>query len=130
MKSRQGNFFSQDYIARSLKPEVTGQTRQSLTTQLLSILVGVTLIPLGGCNLGSSREAQVQPSPSVQSPVVNSSVESNNRTAALPSISDPNFVVAAVKQVGPAVVRINASKTVASRLPEAYNDPVLRSTLR
>lgn len=95
----------------------------------LTLLAGITLTSLSGCTLlGSSRESQVQqpPSSSVVTSQTTPNVVENNRTAALPSISDPNFVVAAVKQVGPAVVRINASKTVATRLPEAYNDPILR----
>jgi S1-C subfamily serine protease len=58
--------------------------------------------------------------------VVNSPNSSVNSRAVLPSITDPNFVVAAVQKVGPAVVRINAAKTVTTQLPEAFNDPLLR----
>lgn len=44
----------------------------------------------------------------------------------LPGNTDSNFVTAVVEKVGPAVVRINASKTVASQLPDAFNDPFFR----
>lgn len=41
----------------------------------------------------------------------------------LPTATDGNFVSAAVEKVGPAVVRIDASRTVANRLPDGFNDP-------
>ena len=34
-----------------------------------------------------------------------------------------NFIAAAVEQVGPAVVRINATRKVANQIPEAFNNP-------
>ncbi|WP_242053436.1 HhoA/HhoB/HtrA family serine endopeptidase [Nostoc parmelioides] len=40
--------------------------------------------------------------------------------------TDPNFVTQVVQKVGPAVVRIEASRTVASRLPAEFNDPFFR----
>ena len=40
--------------------------------------------------------------------------------------TDPNFVTGIVKQVGSAVVRIDSSRTVKTRLPEQFNDPVFR----
>jgi len=40
--------------------------------------------------------------------------------------TDPNFVTQVVQQVGPAVVRINSSRTVRTQLPEAFNDPFFR----
>ncbi|MEO1429412.1 MAG: HhoA/HhoB/HtrA family serine endopeptidase [Cyanobacteria bacterium J06633_8] len=39
---------------------------------------------------------------------------------------DPNFVVSVVQAVGPAVVRIDTSKTVSSRVPDQFNDPFFR----
>jgi Do/DeqQ family serine protease len=44
----------------------------------------------------------------------------------LPNNADPNFVTQVVQRVGPAVVRIESSRTVTARLPEAFNDPFLR----
>jgi len=40
--------------------------------------------------------------------------------------SDRNFIASAVEKVGPAVVRINATRTVTNRLPQAFNNPLLR----
>ncbi|MBD2345259.1 HhoA/HhoB/HtrA family serine endopeptidase [Anabaena subtropica] len=44
----------------------------------------------------------------------------------LPNNADPNFVTQVVERVGPAVVRIEASRTVTSRLPAEFNDPFFR----
>lgn len=44
----------------------------------------------------------------------------------LPNNADPNFVTQVVQKVGPAVVRIEASRTVTSRLPAEFNDPFFR----
>ena len=40
--------------------------------------------------------------------------------------ADPNFVTNVVDRVGPAVVRINSSRTVRAQRPEAFNDPFFR----
>lgn len=44
----------------------------------------------------------------------------------LPLSAGDNFIVAAVSKVGPAVVRIDASRTVASRRPNRFDDPLFR----
>ncbi|MEM8544769.1 MAG: HhoA/HhoB/HtrA family serine endopeptidase [Cyanobacteria bacterium P01_H01_bin.119] len=38
----------------------------------------------------------------------------------------PNFIAEAVEQVGPAVVRIDAARTVTRRVPSVFNDPFFR----
>ena len=42
------------------------------------------------------------------------------------SIVPQNFVTEVVNNVGSAVVRINASRTVETQLPKAFNDPFFR----
>lgn len=42
------------------------------------------------------------------------------------SADGSNFVTSVVERVGPAVVRIDASKTVTSQAPEVFNDPFFR----
>jgi S1-C subfamily serine protease len=43
------------------------------------------------------------------------------------SSGDPNFIVKVVQQVGPAVVRIDSSRTITSRVPDQFNnDPFFR----
>lgn len=53
------------------------------------------------------------------------SVNPPTLTAATPRlpISDVNFVTNVVQQVGPAVVRIDSSRTVTTQRPEIFNDP-------
>ena len=43
-----------------------------------------------------------------------------------PISANGNFVSQVVQQAGPAVVRINASRTVHTELPEAFRDPAFR----
>ena len=52
------------------------------------------------------------------------SVPSQSKTAL--SATNPNFITKVVQQVGPAVVRIDATRTVQSQLPEAFKDPFFR----
>ncbi len=41
-------------------------------------------------------------------------------------ITDSNFITTVVQEVGPAVVRINASRTVTTQIPDGFNDPFFR----
>jgi len=61
---------------------------------------------------------------SVESPAI--VAQTPGRASAIINSNDPNFVVRAVDQVGPAVVRIDSSRTVRNRLPAAFQDPVFR----
>ncbi len=66
----------------------------------LGTLVGTQLLPA----------AELSPQPSVaQLP--------------LPGQTDPNFIAKAVDKVGPAVVRIDSSRTVQTRTPSIFRDP-------
>ncbi len=44
----------------------------------------------------------------------------------LPVSADSNFITSVVEKVGPAVVRIDSSRTVTSEVPDAFNDPFFR----
>ena len=91
----------------------------------LIILTSLVVVVLGGCSEGAnilndrklenSAQAQDQPDNRPAVPFVGGGSESK----------DPNFVVNVVQKVGPAVVRIDTSRTVSS-LPEGFNDPFLR----
>lgn len=63
-------------------------------------------------------------SPVVPAPAV---PEAPEAIAPLPSDgSNSNFIRSVVQEVGPAVVRIDASRTVTSQMPDALNDPFFR----
>ena len=49
-----------------------------------------------------------------------------NRSSAILSATDPNFIVGVVQQVGPAVVRIDSSRTVRNQVPSIFRDPFFR----
>lgn len=44
----------------------------------------------------------------------------------LPNNAGSDFIATAVERVGPAVVRIDSSRTVTNRVPEVFNDPFFR----
>lgn len=76
-------------------------------------------ITLGGTYLVNSPQISARP-PETEV----SSQQRNNFSPVSPPIStNPNFVTEVVHQVGPAVVRIDASRTVTKELPEIFNDP-------
>ena len=72
--------------------------------------------PLGAAALNQGQ--QTSPSPT--------NGNSNPGVAYLPPPVDTNFIVEAVNKVGPAVVRINAARTVTSNAPDVFNDPFFR----
>ena len=103
---------------------------QQRTVHLLLLLSGAAVATLSGCSvpLGGLSKENASPEPVVNAPLPQgrSLQDSSASRAILPSPTDPNFVVAAVQKVGPAVVRINAARTVTSRAPGGFDDPLLR----
>lgn len=43
-----------------------------------------------------------------------------------PTAGEPNYVASVVEKVGPAVVRIDASRTVTRQIPQVFRDPIFR----
>ncbi len=72
--------------------------------------LGETLVP-------EAKQEVAQPVPGAQVP----------STARTGGTLPDNFITAAVEQVGPAVVRIDATRTVARNRPALFNDPALRN---
>jgi Do/DeqQ family serine protease len=95
--------------------------------------LGLVLLGAGVATAGSYFVWQPGSSQSQQTvtPVVATSPQSgiSSLIAQIPptAATNPNFITNVVKQVGPAVVRIDASRTVSSRqMPEGFNDPFFR----
>jgi Do/DeqQ family serine protease len=86
---------------------------QKSATYLSVLLVG-SLATLVGTQLVPTKSS-LAPQPSIA-----------QLAAPLPAQGDQNFIARAVEKVGPAVVRIDASRTVKTRLPAAFNDPFFR----
>lgn len=82
------------------------------------------LLPLAGAGAALAGDRWLQPSnavPQAPAPLV-AQAPANSRTTLIDS-SGGNFISAAVERVGPAVVRINASRTVQVRRPAIFEDP-------
>jgi Do/DeqQ family serine protease len=82
------------------------------------VLLGSGMTLAGGYIAGNSRQVSESAS--------NLAVSRVNAAPSLPAATDPNFVTRVVQNVGPAVVRINSSRTVRSRIPDEFNDPFFR----
>ncbi len=82
------------------------------------VLLGSGMTLAGGYIAGNSRQVSESAS--------NLAVSRVNAAPPLPAATDPNFVTRVVQNVGPAVVRINSSRTVRSRIPDEFNDPFFR----
>ncbi|NEO98825.1 MAG: PDZ domain-containing protein [Symploca sp. SIO2E9] len=93
------------------------------TLAYLSLVLLGAAITSACSNLPSGDQSQTNASP-LQS-------DSNGQTdivrAAKPLLTDdPNFVTKVVETVGPAVVRINASRTITTQIPDTFDNPIFR----
>ena len=86
-----------------------------------TLLAGLLMATLSSC---SKPAGVVQAEQSAAQPVVNTNQQSDR--SILPNPTDPNFVVAVVQKVGPAVVRIDSARTVNRQAPEEFDDPFFR----
>ncbi|MDV2999541.1 MAG: putative serine protease HtrA [Chroococcopsis gigantea SAG 12.99] len=110
------NTFSQDSINRSS----SGSPLKKLLAYSSLIVVGAG-IGIGGTYAQSQKVASV-----AQNAPVNEVVD-RSAVAAAPMMTPTNFVAQVVQEVGPAVVRINASHTVnGNGNNELSNDPFFR----
>jgi Do/DeqQ family serine protease len=82
------------------------------------VLLGSGMTLAGGYLAGHPQKLSQTASNLAVSPV--------NAAPPLPVATDPNFITEVVQRVGPAVVRINSSRTVKTQLPEEFNDPLFR----
>ncbi len=82
------------------------------------VLLGSGMTLAGGYMAGNSQQVSESAS--------NLAVSRVNAAPPLPAATDPNFVTRVVQKVGPAVVRINSSRTVRSQIPDEFNDPFFR----
>ncbi|NER39863.1 MAG: PDZ domain-containing protein [Oscillatoria sp. SIO1A7] len=116
------SIFGKRDARRKDSPKQTGIYLLLLLVGAGAGFVGDRLLP----NQGKLSWSVAEQTTSEQSASSNISSAANANVAYLPIPSDSNFIVEAVQKVGPAVVRINAARTVASRLPEPFNDPFFR----
>jgi Do/DeqQ family serine protease len=114
-----------------LAPIVPSQGTQSRSNRgqpllyfLALPLLGAGVALAGDRLLTSSLPPEKSPQP-VQTIAQAAPPSSGGRTAAIDAVGG-NFIAAAVDKVGPAVVRINSSRTVKTRRPAVLDDPFFR----
>ncbi|WP_375480052.1 HhoA/HhoB/HtrA family serine endopeptidase [uncultured Nostoc sp.] len=94
--------------------------------RLWMLSYGVAVMFLGSCSLLPAKTVDTQQGDTQ----AQKTTEPNSVIVPPPIFSssgDPNFVVKVVQQVGPAVVRIDSSRTITSRVPDEFNnDPFFR----
>lgn len=105
-----------------------------MSLSLKQLALSLTLLAIGGgAGLIGSRYLPRENQPFQQLrnvPMEVPSMPSGQRFTA--GVTSPtgsnghNFIATAVEQVGPAVVRINATRKVANQIPEVFNNPLFR----
>ena len=85
------------------------------------LLTLLSMTFLGSCSLPKLPQNRESTTPE---PLINPVTQGDRSVDINPT--DPNFVVAAVQKVGPAVVRINAARTVSSQATDEFDDPMMR----
>lgn len=88
----------------------------------LSLVILGSGITVSGNYLLTRNPLSVQPANAVST-----TQTPQTAVASLPPTTDTNFVTAVVEKVGPAVVRIDSSKTVTTENPAVFNDPFFRN---
>ncbi|MDJ0508147.1 MAG: HhoA/HhoB/HtrA family serine endopeptidase [Crocosphaera sp.] len=113
--------FTQSYPSAKMKDSHSSIFQKPLTYVSLIVLgmgVGVAgTIAYSYPYFFSEKTETLAPSTSTEIP---------KEWASLPPLSSENFVTDVVKKVGPAVVRIDASRTVKSEVPPMFEDPFFR----
>ena len=79
-----------------------------------------------GAYVAWSPNSPLRQQAQAQLPLATSNPAPNPVVAQNVPIRDPNFITSVVKQVGSAVVRIDASRTVTTQAPAMFNDPFFR----
>jgi Do/DeqQ family serine protease len=115
-------------VTTSKKPERKSSMKQSLI-YLALLMMGAGAVVAGDRLLANQALAPISESASeeslasqVQAPAAGSAPSA----AAAFASGGLNFIANAAERVGPAVVRIDSSRTVTQRIPEVFNDPFFR----
>ena len=124
MQNRQSDFDNDPSQIKNIRSQdrVTKKLSWQQPAKYLSLVLLGAAIPISGNYVLSRNPLSAQPANS-QEAVARPSATT---VAGLPPTTDTNFVTAVVDKVGPAVVRINSSRTVTTQVPEVFRDPFFR----
>lgn len=117
----ENNTLNTSYLQSNPKPTHTSIWQKPIT-YLSLVLLGMG-VGIGGTvafsypDLLSENNGNITRSQTTQSP---------DELAIIPSLTSENFVTDVVSKVGPAVVRIDASRTVKTEVPPIFEDPFFR----
>ncbi len=111
---------SSDLNSKSHTRKSSNSIVQKLVSSTAFIALGAGLA-IGGTNLINAQSGAETLLKSSIIPATETIPEPNN-----PIQMPSNFVAAVVQEVGSAVVRIDAQRTVENQVPEAFNDPFFR----
>ncbi|QIR37863.1 PDZ domain-containing protein [Tolypothrix sp. PCC 7910] len=116
---RDGDNFSSNNLSNTSGTKHRNHAPWTKAAASLSlVLLGSGMTLAGGYLAGHPQKLSQSASNLAVSPV--------NAAPPITAGTDPNFVTEVVQRVGPAVVRINSSRTVKTQLPEEFNDPFFR----
>lgn len=102
------------------QPQQISTLWQKATASFSLMLLG------GGIALGSNYIISSPQRIVASTPIKEITQNKQQQTSSEVAIVPQNFVTQVVNNVGPAVVRINASRTVETQVPEAFQDPLFR----
>ena len=124
MQNRQSDFDNNPSQIKNIRSQdrVTKKLSWQQPAKYLSLILLGAAIPISG-NYVLSRNPLLAQAANSQEAVA---LPSATTVAGLPPTTDTNFVTAVVDKVGPAVVRINSSRTVTTQVPEVFRDPFFR----
>ena len=124
MQNRQSDFDNDPSQIKNIRSQdrVTKKLSWQQPAKYLSLVLLGAAIPISGNYVLSRNPLSAQPANSQEAVALPSATT----VAGLPPTTDTNFVTAVVDKVGPAVVRINSSRTVTTQVPEVFRDPFFR----
>jgi Do/DeqQ family serine protease len=103
------------------------RSRKSLAGSLALVLLGAGVATAGTQGIKTLSSAVDLPAIAAEEErTVDATPQTRNNVALMPQTSNPNVIANIVEEVGPAVVRIDASRTVQTNLPDAFQDPFFR----
>lgn len=121
MKTKDHDFQPKDIVAGRL-PQ-----KWSATSIVVILLSSVAVMSIGGCSIPGGTLNAGKSDAQLQTPPQKTIDTSSTNVSIVPSSNNnPNFVVGVVQKVGPAVVRIDAARTVVSQGPDDFDDPIVR----
>ncbi len=113
-----------EVLTNGAEPEPPSKARfpKRLGTSLALMLLGAGI----ATGLGYELHQVTQGTTPIQNSAAAAPVSASSSAPLLSAATDPNFIEDIVNQTGPAVVRIDSSRTVATQTPEGFNDPFFR----